>query len=166
MNFKARVKSNIGGSSASYFGRVGNVLEVQNGILFDLDGFKWDNDGKYFNSFKELEEYFLKRVDLAKTEFELAEDIEFKNIKNGLEYNLSLEIDEENDFNEMIKNNEKLLYLSHYYNINSDNIHEFSEWIQKVDGYVQNYKRKLNRRKRITKEEIEERLGYKIEIIE
>lgn len=166
MNFKARVKSNIGGSSASYFGRVGNVLEVQNGILFDLESFKWDNDSKYFKSFEELYDYFLNRVDSAKTEFELVEDIKFDDIKKGLEYHLSLEINDENGFNEVIKNNEKLLYLSHYYNINSDNIHEFSEWIQKVDGYVQNYKRKLNRRKRITKEEIEERLGYKIEIIE
>lgn len=74
------------------------------------------------------------------TEFELVEEdeeeIKFEDIVDGLGYNLSLNSTDESSFLKMIENNEVLLFLKDYDCINANNIHDFAEWIVKVDKYV------------------------------
>ena len=169
MNFKVRVKENIGENSRKYFGKPGTILEVKDGVLYDIDGDDWKSDYDSFTSVEEINNEF----DLGfsyDTEFELVEEdekeIKFEDIVDGLGYNLSLNDTDESSFLKTIENNEVLLFLKDYDCINANNIHDFTEWIVKVDRYVHTKKVELeNKPKEMTLKDIERELGYKIKLI-
>lgn len=72
-NFKVRVVGNIDGDSEGAFGKVGSILSVEDGELWDNDGFGWSNDGKYFHSIWEVNNYFSNAFPYS-TVFELVEE--------------------------------------------------------------------------------------------
>ena len=68
----------------------------------------------------------------------------------------------ENTFKEYIKNNEELVYIDEYIvGLNYEQCVQLYKWLQKVCSYVES-----NKPVDITKEEIEKKLGYKINIVE
>ena len=169
MNFKVRVKENIGENSRECFGKPGTILEVKDGVLYDIDGDDWKSDYDSFTSVEEINNEFDLGLSYD-TEFELVEEdeeeIKFEDIVDGLGYNLSLNITDESSFLKNIENNEVLLFLKDYECINANNIHDFAEWIVKVDRYVQAKKVELeNKPKEMTLKDIERELGYKIKLI-
>lgn len=169
MNFKVRVKENIGENSREYFGKPGTILEVKDGVLYDIDGDDWKSDYDSFTSVEEINNEFDLGLSYD-TEFELLEEdeeeIKFEDIVDGLGYNLSLNNIDESSFLKNIENNEVLLFLKDYECINANNIHDFAEWIAKVDKYVHTKKVELeNKPKEMTLKDIERELGYKIRLI-
>ena len=169
MNFKVRVKENIGENSRECFGKPGTILEVKDGVLYDIDGDDWKSDYDSFTSVEEINNEFDLGLSYD-TEFELVEEdeeeIKFEDIVDGLGYNLSLNITDESSFLKTIENNEVLLFLKDYDCINANNIHDFAEWIVKVDKYVHTKKVELeNKPKEMTLKDIERELGYKIRLI-
>lgn len=165
MNFKLRVKENIGAWSEITFGKVGTIIEIKNGTFKDKESYEWTNDRKYFKNEDEFIEYF-KRGGFE-TEFELVEEkIPFEDICKGLKFAIGLNSEVEEHFKDKIKKGGQLLYLKDYQDINVDNIQEFTEWISKVNKYVQKYKQELEKKQEMTLEEIEEILGHKVKIIE
>lgn len=169
MNFKVRVKENIGENSREYFGKPGTILEVKDGVLYDIDGDDWKSDYDSFTSVEEINNEFDLGLSYD-TEFELVEEdeeeIKFEDIVDGLGYNLSLNNIDESSFLKNIENNEVLLFLKDYECINANNIHDFAEWIAKVDKYVHTKKVELeNKPKEMTLKDIERELGYKIRLI-
>ena len=169
MNFKVRVKENIGENSREYFGKPGTILEVKDGVLYDIDGDDWKSDYDSFTSVEEINNEFDLGLSYD-TEFELVEEdeeeIKFEDIVDGLGYNLSLNNIDESSFLKNIENNEVLLFLKDYECINANNIHDFAEWIAKVDKYVHTKKVELeNKPKEMTLKDIERELGYKIKIV-
>ena len=169
MNFKVRVKENIGENSRECYGKTGTILEDKDGELYDIKGDGWKGDCGRFISVEEINNEFDLGLSYD-TEFELVEEdeeeIKFEDIVDGLGYNLSLNITDESSFLKTIENNEVLLFLKDYDCINTDNIHDFAEWIVKVDKYVQAKKVELeNKPKEMTHKDIERELGYKIRLI-
>ena len=169
MNFKVRVKENIGENSRECFGKPGTILEVKDGALYDIDGDGWKSDCGRFISVEEINNEFDLGLSYD-TEFELVEEdeeeIKFEDIVDGLGYNLSLNNTDESSFLKTIENNEVLLFLKDYDCINANNIHDFAEWIAKVDKYVHTKKVELeNKPKEMTLKDIEKELGYKIRLI-
>lgn len=169
MNFKVRVKKNIGKHSREHFGKLGTILEVKDGVLYDINGDDWKSYCVGFTSVEEINNEFNLGFSYD-TEFELVEEdeeeIKFEDIVDGLGYNLSLNNTDESSFLKTIENNEVLLFLKDYDCINANNIHDFAEWIAKVDKYVQAKKVELkNKPKEMTLKDIERELGYKIKIV-
>jgi hypothetical protein len=75
VNFKIRVVENVGRYSEESFGKPGNVLDVKDGLLKDLEDFIWSNNKELFGSIETINGRFGST--LAKdwrTEFELVED--------------------------------------------------------------------------------------------
>lgn len=69
MNFKIRVVENIGEDSQLTFGVPGTINEVTDGVLQDIEGFKWYGG---FGGLNDINEFFNQSY--FKTVFELVEE--------------------------------------------------------------------------------------------
>lgn len=100
---------------------------------------------------------------LAIKDLEFKEEIpKFEDIKESGISGISLSYSSEYYFLEQLLEEEDLLFIDNFHDITIDNIEQFTNWINKVNKYCQQNKLTI---KELTKEGIEERLGYKIKII-
>nr|DAH73497.1 MAG TPA: hypothetical protein [Caudoviricetes sp.] len=72
-SFKIRVKEILNGGGEECFGEVGNIFKIKDGQFFDLDGYKWSNDGEGFENVEQVNDYFGENKDFG-AKFELVEE--------------------------------------------------------------------------------------------
>ena len=58
-SYRIRVVENIGADSIRTFGTVGNIIEVQDGIIHDLRGYRWCSPSlEPYSSVEQINEVF------------------------------------------------------------------------------------------------------------
>ena len=72
-SFKIKIKEILNRGGEDCFGKVGNVFKIKDGKFFDLDGYKWSNDGKGFENIEQVNDYFGENKDFG-AKFELVEE--------------------------------------------------------------------------------------------